>query len=727
REGQPTAEGANGNTLHANTSNLTYSNTQENSASKTLATLGHGNITVGGTQLEKDGELTEAGKATGSPLIGMNRDTAGTEKELWNSEQSQTVDATLDHRLLTSDGRQQIKNDATDTKEFGQDIGRAVGAVRQEEALGATDFWRTLDNNTKATQLKNELTRNPEYKELMEGLKSQDGETFAQSFAVLGQMAQAKFGISSEQFSEIFLYSGNNTTSTSLGSTLFTDTKGGTVLDKNNAQFGNIFINADGSVKTDMLNTLGHETVEAFSLLTGGKNDAAQEAQANAFGTQFSDRINQAAGSDLDSTGGSTFNASLNNSYAVTQGTIKANTVGNAEVDNRRVRLNEAQTLDRTRTVIQQNNTLTIEQKSIAQVQLNALACAAVQCAQGVPTDDPIYAQLKALQSVGEQLNEQGTTLDTLLGEEAGGQFEHGLKDSFDDFLTAHDEGLDRTGGTGQAVAGALGMMGGVTLTTASGIGCAPSVGLTCLGVPAGIGITVLSEQQGEEGLNKAFGEYKHTEGQAVINSFDPATHQGNNNPTGDLVIDLGIAGIEILTAKLGGKYLDEALDGKVIKTEGSNLSNVDEVNGANPSINNTSNSREMADAEAGGVSQYDIYKKDPGAKNDSEWDWPQNLGFVGNIEKTTLPVGTKIDRYGKTDGAFLSPEGISFEGRALAPGTRAEDYSVYEVIKPLPILKGQVAPAFGEAGGGIQILPNLPSKVDVQWLLDNNYLKKVN
>jgi hypothetical protein len=111
REGQTTAEGANGNTLYANTSNLTYSNSQENSASKTLATLGHGNITVGSVQQEKDGELTEAGKANGSPLIGMNRDTTTTEKELWNSEQSQTVDATLDHRLLTEDGRNQIKED----------------------------------------------------------------------------------------------------------------------------------------------------------------------------------------------------------------------------------------------------------------------------------------------------------------------------------------------------------------------------------------------------------------------------------------------------------------------------------------------------------------------------------------------------------------------------------------------------------------------------------------
>jgi filamentous hemagglutinin len=137
REGQPTAEGANGNTLYANTSNLTYSNSQENSASKTLATLGHGNITVGGTQLEKDGELTEAGKANGSPLIGMNRDTANTEKELWNSEQSQTVDATLDHRLLTEDGREQIKEDWDITKEGAK---AAVDKIKTEFAVITTNL-----------------------------------------------------------------------------------------------------------------------------------------------------------------------------------------------------------------------------------------------------------------------------------------------------------------------------------------------------------------------------------------------------------------------------------------------------------------------------------------------------------------------------------------------------------------------------------------------------------
>lgn len=726
RAGQTTAEGANGESLHANTSNLTYNNTQANSASKTLATLGHGNITVGGTHLEQNGEVTDAGKASDSPLIALNRDATNTEKELWDSEHGQTVDATLDHRLLSEDGRTQIKHDAVDTVEFGQDIGRAVSTVRNDQELGVTDFWTTLDNNTKATQIKNELTRNPEYAELLTGLKSEDGDVFAASFAELGHIAQAKFGLSPEEFGEIFLYSADNTTSTSLGNTLFSDAKGGTVLDKNNAEHGNLFVNADGSVKTDMLNTLGHETVEVFTLRTDGKNDATQEAQANAFGNQFSNRINQAVGGEIDGTSTTTFNTSLQNSYAVTQGTQRANVVGNAEVDNRRLRLTETQTLERTRIVISQNTTLNEEQKSIAQVQLNALACAAVKCASGIPTDDPLYAQLNTLQAVGEELNGQGITLDTVLGEETGGQFEHGLKNSVDDFLTAHDEGITRTVGTGQAVAGALGMMGGATLTAASGIGCGPSAGLACVGIPVGVGITVLSEEQGVEGINKAFGEYSHTEGQGVVNSFTATTHQGDVNPTADLAINAGIMGIELLTAKVGVKYLDEALDGKVIKTEVNNTSSTDELSDATHN-SAAPNTKEIVDGEASGISQYDEYKTDPGPQNDSGWDWPVNLGFVGAIEKSTLPIGTRIDRYGNTQGSFLSPEGTDYSERALAPGTRAEDYTVYEVIKPLPIIRGEVAPAFGEKGGGIQILPNLPTKVNIDWLIKNKYIKVVN
>jgi filamentous hemagglutinin len=151
REGQQIAEGANGKTLNAQTSNLTYSNTNENSASKSLATLGHGNFTVGGVQLERDGELTEAGKANGSPLIGANRDTENTKKTLWDSSQSQTVDATLDHRLLSEDGRAEIKQEIDDIPENVQKIAQNVpapaGGNKVENAVG--EFLNDLGNWTK--------------------------------------------------------------------------------------------------------------------------------------------------------------------------------------------------------------------------------------------------------------------------------------------------------------------------------------------------------------------------------------------------------------------------------------------------------------------------------------------------------------------------------------------------------------------------------------------------
>ncbi len=365
RKGQQIAEGANGKTLSAQTSNLTYSNTNENSASKSLATLGHGNITVGGVQLERDGELTEAGKAEGSPLIGINRNTEETEKTLWDSSQSQTVDATLDHRLLNEAGRTAIKNDFVDSAEFGQDIARATSAVKKDENLNITDFWKTLDNNTKATQIKNELVRDPANAQLLEGLKSENPDDFAQAFAQLGELAQEKFGIDSDEFGEIFLYDGSKTTSTSL---LGAGTKGGIVTDKKNEQYGNIFVNTNSGIKTDMVNTLGHETVELFTLTTNGKNDATQEAQAGVFGEQFSNRINQAAGSNLDSTGGSNFGYNLNNNWSVMSGTFEANNVGDATVDHRNTLSPTRPTLGGLITSLLSNSTNTHQQDPTSQL-----------------------------------------------------------------------------------------------------------------------------------------------------------------------------------------------------------------------------------------------------------------------------------------------------------------------------------------------------------------------
>jgi hypothetical protein len=101
---------------------------------------------------------------------------------------------------------------------------------------------------------------------------------------------------------------------------------------------------------------------------------------------------------------------------------------------------------------------------------------------------------------------------------------------------------------------------------------------------------------------------------------------------------------------------------------------------------------------------------------------WPPNRGFVGEPVKEVLGTGTRIDRYGFRGGTFASPEGTPYAARALAPGTASKPYEVYEVVKPIDVDSGIVAPWFGEAGGGFQY--ELPRSVE--WLLDNGYLKVV-
>ncbi|CCF70682.1 DUF4237 domain-containing protein [Xanthomonas citri pv. punicae] len=133
------------------------------------------------------------------------------------------------------------------------------------------------------------------------------------------------------------------------------------------------------------------------------------------------------------------------------------------------------------------------------------------------------------------------------------------------------------------------------------------------------------------------------------------------------------------------------------------------------------------ADSEAGGFSRYDEFRKNGEEfKPDGNWNWPSNLGFAEAHVDDVLPVGTKLDRYGSPDGAFLSPFGTPYEQRALAPGSRGNGYHEYEVIKPLPVIKGEIAPAFGQTGGGTQILPRFKDRVNVDWLRLNGFLKEV-
>jgi hypothetical protein len=78
----------------------------------------------------------------------------------------------------------------------------------------------------------------------------------------------------------------------------------------------------------------------------------------------------------------------------------------------------------------------------------------------------------------------------------------------------------------------------------------------------------------------------------------------------------------------------------------------------------------------------------------------------MGKTTETFLYKGQKIDRYGGGDWSrFFSPQGTPDFARALPPGTAGQSLRTFEVIKPFPVQSGQVAPAFGQIGGGTQML----------------------
>lgn len=80
-------------------------------------------------------------------------------------------------------------------------------------------------------------------------------------------------------------------------------------------------------------------------------------------------------------------------------------------------------------------------------------------------------------------------------------------------------------------------------------------------------------------------------------------------------------------------------------------------------------------------------------------------------MKKTTLELGTLIDRYGDENGRFVSPIGTTYTQRSLPPGTYKAPYNVYEVVKPVEVLGGKTLPWFGELGGGTQYKFNMTIK----------------
>lgn len=100
---------------------------------------------------------------------------------------------------------------------------------------------------------------------------------------------------------------------------------------------------------------------------------------------------------------------------------------------------------------------------------------------------------------------------------------------------------------------------------------------------------------------------------------------------------------------------------------------------------------------------------------------YPANDGAVaGSKTSEYLMPGDKIDRYGHNYGKFFSEPGTPAPMRALPPGNSG-DHNVYQVVKPIPVVKSTIAPAFNQPGGGVQY----QTPVNVNTLLNKGFIIK--
>jgi hypothetical protein len=670
----------------------------------TLATIGGGNVT------KKDGSAHE------EELVASANSDLNNSQEITKDMKTGGLNATVvvDHRLVTEDGRESIANDFEDGYEHGEDIARAVDTIIESDDLGILNAGEGIHNNAMATQLKNDLVRNPENAHILEGLQSENPEEYNAATQALGKLAQEKFGL---EASEINLYDGDETTSGTLANNALGDVAGGVVIDEANSEYGNIFIDAgDGATKTDMANTLGHEVLETQALqgkdggVFGNNSEQAQEAMSNSFGEQFADRIDQAAGGDLNSTGGATFNADLKNSNAVTTGTQNANKVGNATVDHRQLYVAEAKAIIDAAPAYAKKHDI-----SEAEAKKELTQQALLQVDKEWSEQKHIVENERARDELSEISATKPPAKDGYVEGGEVGLFIATPDDYNNPYINANQASRIEDGAAGEK---------DFLTTNATENGTLP-IGLTPMEVVSETASGVLNGiKDAGEALIDDFPSAMQSAASAVADTVsgciegclgsDPREGFDSDRGHIDLLQGDKESAIGNAASAMAGELLPVAT---VVNQTGRVIGGVAETikGGADNKLAPSGNSS-MGEGD-------DFYQQDP---NSGEYNWPGNLGFEGKPTENIIPVGTVVDRFGSEKGSFMSDPSSTFSERALGPGDGVREYHKYKVLKPLPVIEGEIAPAFGKEGGGKQMLPNLDERVNVKWLIENKYIEEV-
>ena len=534
-----------------NTSSVQYSNSTGYEKTKTLATLGNGNIVIANSD--------------DSTLEGLNRDTTQTNKDIYKVDRQQgNIDLTIDHRLFSSEGRKAIKEDYKRTAILGEAIvdlgddsvsllgGREKGESSfRENLMKKQDFFTAVKNFSSNKE-------NEKYIEVLtNGKASAEDKQLAYTMlanSVAKQLdipiTQAKLLIQ-ENSNDKGYYSKEN-------KTIY-------VVDNNTSTTG------------DAVNTVGHEVSHYID--DSRDSDAAytqtkiykdnREGYAHIMGEALEDYTGFAFAmngyNSLDAINQKTGSRDV---FGRPIATIQENNevfsrLNPNEIEHRQFNKNEAGVIDRIRLEINNDSALTTEQKEIKTQQAIAIACADVNCAKGVPEDDVKYKEIKAIQDLGEQLKKDGLKLASLTTKEINADlFNYNWSDGVNDFLSQHDEARVRTGGVIRTGAGGAGMFGGAALTVGGVATCGVTLGAGCAAATVGgVPLTYLSYTEARDGINQTFDVYNSPVGEQVYDSFSLQTHQDNLSPLQNMGLTSIIATGEMVSAKFGGKYAEKGIE----------------------------------------------------------------------------------------------------------------------------------------------------------------------
>jgi len=253
-----------------NSEHLALNTSTDTSVGKTLATLGEGNVAIGDT-------------ANSSDTTNLNRDVTKVDKELYSSSTGTNVDATVDNRMFTENGQNEIKNQ---NKELAGNVINGV-ALSGNIITGNMDVDNAIASFQDPTKMADALKSNPDLAATIDAFSKGQFDNLPKTKEGLQTLADAT-GLKVD----VLL-----TTVTS-----YQDAKGTT--DKNL-----IALDVNPTNRADIVGTLEHEinhnrggTSETLADMSGYATQLLGEAAIGSYDQQYLNGIKFEMGTGQDST-----------------------------------------------------------------------------------------------------------------------------------------------------------------------------------------------------------------------------------------------------------------------------------------------------------------------------------------------------------------------------------------------------------------------------------------